>query len=100
MRPVALTTLSQRLAARLQCSPSAARRSWAAALKILREALLAGEDVKLLGLGMLTTKHVGPKCFLHRFTGCQVTAPAHRKPTVEFTDELKGLVRKQTEETA
>ena len=93
---VGLVELSRRLSDRVPLSVGASRRTLVAFCEIVREAVLAGEEVKLKGVGRLGRVRVPEKRLIHPGTGEPLIVPEHEKPRCYFTDEVVSEIRRRT----
>jgi len=83
----------RRMMARMQIGSGAARRTFLLILGIIREAVLAGDEVQLRGLGRFTTKQVGEKHLRHSRTRELYHVPAHRKAIFRLTEQMRELTK-------
>jgi len=86
-----------RMMSTMEISRSAARRTYLIICGIIREAVLAGEEVQLRGLGRFTTKQVGEKHLRHSRTRRLYHVPAHRKAIFRLTEEMRELTKAYNE---
>lgn len=64
-----------------------------AALDVIENALVDGDDVKLSGFGTFETVEKAERTARNLQTGEMITVPAHKAPKFKFSKTIKDAVR-------
>ena len=62
-------------------------------MDVIKSAIVAGEDVKIAGLGAFTTVDRPERIARNPQDGSSITVPAHKSPKFKFSSSVKNELR-------
>lgn len=62
-------------------------------MDVIKDAIMAGEDVKISGLGAFTTVDKPERIARNPQDGSEITVPAHRAPKFKFSSNVKNALK-------
>lgn len=60
---------------------------------VIKDAIMAGEDVKIAGLGAFTVVDKPERIARNPQDGSEITVPAHRAPKFKFSSNVKNALK-------